>query len=146
MIDTLLKNKAKAETSSILSRLNLDGNDFAVLTLHRPANVDDPLTFGRILEALEIIQNDMPIIFPVHPRTRKNLTSSSLGDRVRRMTGLHLREPLSYLDFLKLTAFGGTFLTTLPIFAIITNSYTIKLILPKVMLRHQFFGTRDCYT
>ena len=58
MIDTLLKNKAKAEESNILNQLNLNEQGFCVLTLHRPSNVDDPYVFGRILDALEVIQND----------------------------------------------------------------------------------------
>ena len=111
MIDTLLKNKAKAATSNVLSQFNLDGNGFAVLTLHRPANVDDPDTFGRIFDALEIIQNDMPIIFPIHPRTRKNLTFLSLGQRVKKLPNLRLTDPLGYLDFLKLMSSARLVLT-----------------------------------
>jgi len=111
MIDTLLKNRAKAATSNILSQFNLDSNDFAVLTLHRPTNVDDPVTFGRILDALEIIQNDMPVIFPIHPRTRKNLTFLSLGRRVEKLPNLRLIEPLGYLDFLKLMSSAKLVLT-----------------------------------
>jgi len=59
MIDTLLKNKAKAEDSDVLKRLHLDGNDFAVLTLHRPSNVDDAFVLGGILDALEVIQTNL---------------------------------------------------------------------------------------
>lgn len=111
MIDTLLKNKAKAESSNILNQLNLNSNDFAVLTLHRPSNVDDEIVFGRILDALEIIQKDMPIIFPVHPRTRKNIYSMSLGERVDAMAGLRLLDPIGYLDFLKLMSSAKIVLT-----------------------------------
>jgi len=110
-IDTLLKNKAKAENSNILNQLNLNGSTFAVLTLHRPSNVDDAIVFGQILDALVVIQNDMPIIFPVHPRTRKNLYSISLGDRVDGMSGLRLLEPVGYLDFLKLMSSAKIVLT-----------------------------------
>ena len=111
MIDTLLKNRAKAERSNVLNQLNLDGNDFAVLTLHRPANVDNVEVFARILDALEIIQKDMPVIFPVHPRTRRNLYSTSLGERVDAMVGLRLLEPIGYLDFLKLMSSAKIVLT-----------------------------------
>jgi len=111
MIDTLLKNKAKAATSNVLSQFNLDGNDFAVLTLHRPANVDDVIAFGRVLDALEIIQNDMPVIFPIHPRTRKNLSSWSLGERIKKLPNLRLTDPLGYLDFLKLMSSARIVLT-----------------------------------
>ncbi len=111
MIDTLLKNKNKAEESNILNQFNLNGGGFAVLTLHRPANVDDPVVFGRILDALEVIQNDMPILFPVHPRTRQNLLSLHLNHRIKDMPNLQLVEPLGYLDFLKLMASARVVLT-----------------------------------
>ena len=111
MIDTLLKNKAKVVNSNFPSQLNLDGNDFTVLTLHRPANVDDPVIFGRILDALEVIQSDMPIIFPVHPRTRKNLVSSSFRQRIERQPNLRLIDALDYLDFLKLMSSAKLVLT-----------------------------------
>jgi UDP-N-acetylglucosamine 2-epimerase (non-hydrolysing) len=111
MIDTLLRNKAKAEDSEILNQLDLDGDDFAVLTLHRPSNVDDAAVLGRIFDALEIIQNDMPVIFPVHPRTRRNLYSTPLGARVDAMLGLRLLDPVGYLDFLKLMSSARIVLT-----------------------------------
>ncbi len=111
MIDTLLRNREKAKKSNVLSRLNLNGDGFAVLTLHRPSNVDDPAVLGRILDALEIIQKDMPIIFPVHPRTRKNLVSCQFGKRLEEMPGLRLIDPLGYLDFLKLMSNAKVVLT-----------------------------------
>ncbi len=111
MIDTLLKNKAKADASKILDELELSTGAYAVLTLHRPANVDDPAVLGRILDALEVIQQDLPIIFPIHPRTRKNIAGSSLAGRVEVMTGLRLIDPIGYLDFLKLTSSARLVLT-----------------------------------
>jgi len=111
MIDTLLKNKVKADDSNILNQFNLNGNDFAVITLHRPSNVDDVIVFKRILDSLEIIQNDMPVIFPVHPRTRRNLYSMSLGNMIDAMTGLRLLDPLGYLDFLRLMSSAKIVLT-----------------------------------
>ena len=102
MIDTLLKNVAKAEKSNILDLLNLDSEQFAVLTLHRPSNVDNKEVFSRILDALDIIQEAMPIVFPVHPRTRSNLYAMALGPRIEAMSGLRLLDPIGYLDFLKL--------------------------------------------
>jgi len=111
MIDTLLENKTRAEGSNILNQLNLNGNGYATLTLHRPANVDDPVVFGRILDALEVIQNDMPIIFPIHPRTRQNLKALGLDQRINDMLNLQLVEPLGYLDFLKLMSSARLALT-----------------------------------
>ena len=111
MIDTLMKHKAKADQSDILRRLKLEKGRYAALTLHRPANVDDPAVFGRILDALDAIQRDMPLVFPIHPRTRKNLEASALNARVKGMQGLRLMEPLGYLDFLKLTSEARLVLT-----------------------------------
>ncbi len=115
MIDTLLKNLEKSQQSNILSEIQsqfgVNGDSFAVLTMHRPSNVDDPVVFSRILDALEVIQNDMPIIFPMHPRTRKNITGTNLGNRIDGMTNLHLLDPIGYLDFLKLTSSAKLVLT-----------------------------------
>ena len=66
---------------------------------------------SSILAAFEQIARDMPIIFPVHPRSRKNLESSELGERAKQITNLRLVEPLGYLDFLKLMSDSAVVLT-----------------------------------
>jgi UDP-N-acetylglucosamine 2-epimerase (non-hydrolysing) len=111
MIDTLLKNRSKADQSPILSDLGLTPGGYAVLTLHRPSNVDDPAVFGRLLEALEVVQRDLPIVFPIHPRTRNNLAKGQLACRVEAMKNLRMIDPAGYLDFLKLTANAKVVLT-----------------------------------
>jgi UDP-N-acetylglucosamine 2-epimerase (non-hydrolysing) len=111
MIDTLLANRDKAEKSNILDELSLEKDGYAVLTLHRPSNVDDPEVFGRLLDALEVIQQDLPIIFPVHPRTRDRIAAGSLAQRVAGMKNLRLIDPAGYLDFLKLMANARLVLT-----------------------------------
>ena len=111
MIDTLLKNKAKADASGILDEMGLEAGQYAAMTLHRPANVDDAVVFARLLDAIDVIQSDMPVVFPIHPRTRKNLTSLGLADRVEGMTALRLLDPIGYLDFLKLTSSARLVLT-----------------------------------
>jgi UDP-N-acetylglucosamine 2-epimerase (non-hydrolysing) len=111
MIDTLLASREKADASTILEDLGLAPGGYALLTLHRPSNVDSPTVFGRILDALEVIQRDLPILFPIHPRTRKNLEQSMLGRRVAAMPNLRLTEPAGYLEFLKLTARARLVLT-----------------------------------
>jgi len=110
MIDTLYRSKPKAQKSNILNELNLNGDNFAVLTLHRPCNVDNKAVFDRILAALEIIQNDMLIIFPIHPRTLR-IISSTLRNRINCLSRLHLCEPLGYIDFLKLISSAKLVLT-----------------------------------
>jgi len=115
MIDTLLNNLEKAKKSTIIDQLQkqgcVDGDSFAVLTMHRPSNVDDPKTFSRILDALEVIQNDLPILFPIHPRTRKNLEALGLQDRMDSLRNIHLMDPIGYLDFLKLNSCAKVVLT-----------------------------------
>ena len=116
MIDTLLKNLEKAKASQIHDEMNetfgIDcSKGYGVLTMHRPSNVDAPVVFGRILDALDVIQNDMPIIFPMHPRTRKNIAGTELGDRIDQMMDLHLLDPVGYLDFLKLISSAKVVLT-----------------------------------
>ncbi len=111
MIDTLLKHRPKADASTILSDLHIQAGQYAVLTLHRPSNVDDPAVFGRLLDALDVVQKELPIVFPIHPRTRNNLTKSALGKRVEAMHNLKLIDPAGYLDFLKLTSAAKMVLT-----------------------------------
>jgi len=111
MIDSLLKHLNKAQKSSILERLNLQGQKYAVLTLHRPSNVDDQHIFQDIITALDTMQKEVPIIFPIHPRTKKNLFSSALGDQAKKMPGLKLLDPLGYLDFLQLLSSAAVVLT-----------------------------------
>jgi UDP-N-acetylglucosamine 2-epimerase (non-hydrolysing) len=102
MIDSLLKHLPRARESNIGKDLGLSDTDYAVLTLHRPSNVDDVNNFGKILGALEEISKQLPIIFPVHPRTRKMISELGYSDRIDKSKALRLIEPLGYLDFLSL--------------------------------------------
>jgi UDP-N-acetylglucosamine 2-epimerase (non-hydrolysing) len=107
MIDTLRACRRRSEESAILEQLGLVGRPYGVLTLHRPANVDDPAVFGGLLDAIERLQRELPVVFPVHPRTRKALA----GAGGRPLPQLILTEPLGYLDFLKLVAHARLVLT-----------------------------------
>jgi len=111
MIDTLLFSRQKADRSTILADLGLTSRNYVVVTLHRPANVDDPVTFSRILDALEQVQADLPVIFPMHPRTRNNVHRMGLASRIDAMGQLRIVEPLGYLEFLKLVADAAAVLT-----------------------------------
>ncbi len=102
MIDSLFKQLERAAASRVREELGVAGRDYAVLTLHRPSNVDDAGTLARILSALEEIGRRLPVVFPVHPRTRRNLSDFGLSERVARAGSLMLVEPLGYLDFLRL--------------------------------------------
>jgi UDP-N-acetylglucosamine 2-epimerase (non-hydrolysing) len=111
MIDTLLHHLERAEYSTILSDLGLEAGNFAVLTLHRPSNVDDPGVLGKLLDALEVVQRDQPVVFPAHPRTREKLERSGLADRAAELRDLRMLDPLGYLDFLKLMSSARLVLT-----------------------------------
>jgi UDP-N-acetylglucosamine 2-epimerase (non-hydrolysing) len=108
MIDTLRRFVRRSDGSDILRRLRV-GPPFALLTLHRPSNVDDRGTFGRILEGLGPIGRRVPILFPAHPRTVKMMRA--FGARAGGVPGLRLIEPLGYLDFLHLQKRAALVLT-----------------------------------
>ena len=101
MIDSLVGNLERAKKSKILSDLNLDSAGYAVLTLHRPSNVDTRETLGPLIDALIEISERLPIVFPVHPRTRMKINEFNLYERIN-ASKLRLIEPLGYLDFLAL--------------------------------------------
>lgn len=111
MIDTLKSNLAKAARSGILEKLGVQAGKYNVVTLHRPSNVDDPATLGRIADALDVVQQDLPTVFPMHPRTQANLRKLGLASRFEAMKQLRIIEPQGYLDFLKLTGNAAVILT-----------------------------------
>ena len=111
MIDTLRANLQRAERSTILEGLGLVAGGYNIVTLHRPSNVDQAASFTRIADALEVIQDDLPTIFPMHPRTAANLERLGLAERFADMKQLRIVEPLGYLDFLKLMARSAVALT-----------------------------------
>lgn len=102
MIDTLEFYRAKASSSGVLDDLNLQPKEYAVVTLHRPSNVDQHKALGKILDGLAEIQKEIKLVFPAHPRTLKNLKSSGLMQRPEDLPNMLIVEPLGYLDFLKL--------------------------------------------
>ena len=101
MADSLLFSREIAKKSQILSRLGFEGHGYALMTLHRPGNVDRKENFERIINNLIPIANRIPIIFPTHPRTQRNIANYGLNDLLDK-TGIKLIEPLGYLDFLNL--------------------------------------------
>lgn len=120
MIDTLVRNLKKAKSSTILEELKLTERRYALVTLHRPSNVDDPIVLRNYLEVFEIIGQEFPLIFPVHPRTRKNITKFGFTPEINKTKfepsfscdgGLKLIEPIGYLNFLKLMASARVVLT-----------------------------------
>jgi UDP-N-acetylglucosamine 2-epimerase (non-hydrolysing) len=105
MIDTLLHHKAMAEKLTTGSDMGLEAGNYAVLTLHRPSNVDDKEILNGIFEALAEIGEQLPIVFPIHPRTRKTMEAFGLShylEPTENGKGIIVTEPLGYLDFLHL--------------------------------------------
>ena len=106
MIDSLLKHTRQAESSTVLEDLNLAPRGYALMTLHRPSNVDDRSSLERVLLAIASIQVRLPVVWPVHPRTRAKLAECGLGERqgppAKGNLGLRMVEPQGYLNFLRL--------------------------------------------
>jgi UDP-N-acetylglucosamine 2-epimerase (non-hydrolysing) len=111
MIDSLLEYLPIANKSKIGKDLGFAGKDYAVLTLHRPSNVDQQQIFAGILDALGKIGKRLPIVFPVHPRTLRMIAESGLTERIRNTDGLRLIDPVGYLDFLQLLSGARLVLT-----------------------------------
>ena len=107
MIDTLVNLLPKSQ-SNWYQLANRFPREYILVTLHRPANVDDSLVLTEIMSALEIISEQVPVLFPVHPRTRERLNEFNLQPKTPR---LQLLEPLGYLDFLSLQEHAALVLT-----------------------------------
>jgi len=102
MIDTLLRHREKAARQPVLETLGVTPRAYALVTLHRPSNVDDRDALTGLLDALASLAADLPVVFPVHPRTRQRIAQFDLEGGLARAPGVKLVEPLGYLDFLKL--------------------------------------------
>lgn len=111
MIDTLLKHSERATALRQWEQLGFEPQRFGVLTLHRPSNVDSAEAFERIVQALEAIQRDLPLAFPVHPRTRRMAESFGLWERMEALPNLRLLAPVGYLEMLSLTRESAVILT-----------------------------------
>jgi UDP-N-acetylglucosamine 2-epimerase (non-hydrolysing) len=107
MIDTLMKCRERAAALGTPRKMGLRSGSYAVMTLHRPANVDEAQRLEAMLEPILELSREMPVIFPVHPRTRKMLQASGAGQG----GDLRLTEPLGYLEFLGLMSDARVVLT-----------------------------------
>jgi UDP-N-acetylglucosamine 2-epimerase (non-hydrolysing) len=111
MIDTLLKHRELARCLRQWERFGLQAGSYGVLTLHRPSNVDEQQTLEGIISALEVVQQHLPLVFPVHPRTRKMAEGFGLWERMQGWPNARLLEPLGYLEMLSLTSQAALILT-----------------------------------
>ena len=107
MIDTLVANRARFDDPSERRRLGVDGIDYAVVTLHRPSNVDSDRSARAAVEALEAVAAMIPLVLPLHPRGRANLEAAGLRDSSR----IRIVEPLGYVAFLSVVAGARLVLT-----------------------------------
>jgi UDP-N-acetylglucosamine 2-epimerase (non-hydrolysing) len=110
MIDTLLRLKEASLKSTIRNELGLAGK-YGFVTLHRPSNVDTKEVLAEILSALEVVHEQMTLVFPVHPRTAGRLKEFGFWNELQGWKNLRLTEPLGYLDSLNLMA-GATLVLT----------------------------------
>ncbi len=111
MIDTLLSNKETAAGNPILADLGVSPGEYALLTLHRPSNVDDPAVLGGLLSALAKIQEKIRIVFPSHPRTLKMIEQFGLMEKFTSLHNLIVREPTDYHQTLCLSMHARMVLT-----------------------------------
>ena len=127
MVDSLLFNKARAGQSQILTQLKLAEEGYALLTLHRPSNVDEKRSLTNIMSAITKISEWIPVVFPAHPRTQKRLHEFNINlpspviaspDKLNKLNKpsklndqLLIIPPLSYLDFLKLEMYAKFVMT-----------------------------------
>lgn len=102
MIDTLMAMEPKIDKAGALEEFGIQSGNYAVVTLHRPSNVDSAETFSGILDALSYLDERLPVIFPMHPRTQANIERFGLGRQVKAMSKLKILGTLGYIDFLKL--------------------------------------------
>jgi UDP-N-acetylglucosamine 2-epimerase (non-hydrolysing) len=110
MIDSLRRCERKARARAVFADYGLPEHSYILVTLHRPANVDDPMRLSQIVSGLTELAAACPVAFPVHPRTRTRFATSGDLDRLER-AGVCIIDPLAYLDFLSLQAGAGAILT-----------------------------------
>ena len=100
MIDSLVNSLEACEKSTILADYGLEPGRFVVVTMHRPSNVDDPQHLNRLMDLLSEIGQSVPVIFPCHPRTQKEMAKQGIS--LSENSSLKIIEPVGYLDFLRL--------------------------------------------
>jgi len=102
MIDSLEMLRSRIEKEKSFARYGLKTGGYGLVTLHRPANVDDPDLLRKICRILQCVAKQLPLIFPVHPRTHKSLSTFGLLDFLESIPALHVTEPISYIPFMNL--------------------------------------------
>jgi len=101
MIDSLVSLNDKFDKSKIINKLNING-EFALITFHRPSNVDDPKNITLLVQSIIELSENIICIFPVHPRTKKSMDILNLTEKINDKKNIIITEPLGYIDFMKL--------------------------------------------
>jgi UDP-N-acetylglucosamine 2-epimerase (non-hydrolysing) len=102
MIDSLEMLRPTIEKQNVCRELNLNAGDYGLVTLHRPSNVDDAQILKRLCKALTDIAQHIPLVFPIHPRTRKNIEKLDLMADLEKEKQLIISQPLNYINFMNL--------------------------------------------
>lgn len=108
MIDTLVTARDRAMQSDILDKVGVPEKGFGLVTLHRPSNVDEPAMLHKLVATLDGISHDLPLVFPIHPRTQARVKEAGITFDPERW---HIIKPVGYLDFMKLIATARVVLT-----------------------------------
>lgn len=111
MIDTLFESLPKAKETKTLSELELKAGDYGVITLHRPSNVDDRDILSAILDVLIDVSHRLPLVFPIHPRTKARLEGFDLWERLQSAEGIQVLPPQGYFEFLSITSSAKVIVT-----------------------------------
>jgi len=110
MIDTLKRHLQKSKESKIVDQIGINGG-YGLITLHRPSNVDDPVLLKSFVECFVEMSENIPLIFPIHPRTKHNLNDFGVMPLLESTENIILLDPLGYLDFLNLISRAKLLLT-----------------------------------
>jgi UDP-N-acetylglucosamine 2-epimerase (non-hydrolysing) len=111
MLDSYELQRQHIEADGTYRQLGLEPRRYGVVTLHRPSNVDDPATLRVLVESLVRVSADVPLVFPVHPRTRKNLAEFGLLPLLEAAPGIRLRDPVGYVQFMNLVSHAALCIT-----------------------------------
>ena len=111
MIDTLDRQRAAAAATRAAERRGLERGGYVLVTMHRPATVDDPERLATLVDVVARAARGGAVVWPVHPRTRARLEAEGLDARLGDLPGVHLSEPVGYLDFLDLQANAAAVVT-----------------------------------
>ena len=111
MIDTLFNMRKRSKKSTLLNDLGLKAKEYGLVTLHRPSNVDQKETLAGFVEVMEKTADNLPLIWPVHPRSKKQVEQFELWERLEDIKNLHLLAPVGYLDNVNLMSNARLVLT-----------------------------------